>query len=164
MSGEMIYTDNEIDDLAQRITSVIEQASLEDLLDSDEVKDILHLTEAGHAKRLLQLVDSASTKFERDEGKIDVVKALLLSTWHQRLYFVIRSFLMGVLGSALTFSFILFFGSINLTLGIILSVFGFLFTLMVSRLFDDQITKLTRKTIRFLGSHRGMRAFIIDHF
>jgi hypothetical protein len=86
-----------------------------------------------------------------------------MSTWLQRLYFVIRSFIMGIMSAALTFAFIVVFGSINLPLGIILGIVSFIFALTVSRLFDGQLVKLTRKIIDFLGEHKSVRNFIINH-
>jgi hypothetical protein len=109
-------------------------------------------------------MENASTSKERDVGKKAVIRALLLSTWLQRLYFVIRSFIMGILSAALTFGFIFVFGSINLYLGIFLGVFSFVFSLVVSRLLDPQIVKATKKIVEFLSRHKALRNFVLNHF
>jgi hypothetical protein len=97
----------------------IDHKNSKELADSEELIRILHLTNMHHAKTLLEYVDEASTNAERSVGRKAVIKALLMSTWLQRLYFIVRSLLMGILGSAVTFSFILVFGSINFTLNIV---------------------------------------------
>ena len=141
----------------------IEKSSSRELAESEEITKILHLTDVRHAKKLLQHIETASTRSERDIGKKAVIRALLLSTWLQRLYFVIRSFIMGILSAALTFGFILVFGSIDLFLGIVLGIFSFVFSLVVSRLLDAPIVKATKKIVMFLGKHRALRNFVLNH-
>jgi hypothetical protein len=156
--------DGEIDEIAQKIISEIEHTSSEKLAESDEMVKILHLTNVHHAKTLLQHVDEAPTRREREVGKKAVIEALLVSTWHQRLYFVVRALIMGVLSSAVTFMFILYFGSINFSLGIVVGAFAFVFSLVVSRLFDVQIVKATKMIVAFLGNHQKLRDFILRFF
>jgi hypothetical protein len=156
--------DEEVDEIAQEIMSKIEHTSSKELAESDEIIKILHLTNVLHAKTLLQQMDEAPTRSERDVGKKAVIKALLLSTWLQRLYFIIRSFIMGILSASVTFPFILYFGSINVRLQVVLGIFTFVFSLAVSRLFDVQIVKATKKIVAFLGYHKGLRNFVLNHF
>jgi hypothetical protein len=155
---------DEVDEMAQKIMSKIEHASSKELAESNEMIEILHLTNVHHAKTLLQHMDEAPSRLERDIGKKAVIKALLVSTWLQRLYFIIRSFIMGVLGAAVTFLFILYFGSINVRLQIVLGTFTFAFSLAVSRLLDVQIVKATKEVVAFLGNHKRLRDFILSHF
>ena len=159
----MSSVDEEVDDLAEKVLATIEQASSKQLTSSSEITEILHLTDVRHAKKLLQHMDNASSESERNVGKKALVKALLLSTWLQRLYFVIRSFTMGILGAVITFSFILIFGSINLPLEVVLGAFSFIFSLVISRLFDEQLVKLTKNIIQFLSNHKTIRTFMIKH-
>ena len=109
-------------------------------------------------------MDEAPTRSERDVGKKAVIKALLLSTWQQRLYFIIRSFIMGILSASVTFLFILYFGSINVSLQVVLGMFTFVFSLAMSRLFDVQIVKATKMIVAFLGYHKSLRNFVLNHF
>ncbi len=160
----MSFLDSEVSELAEKIVSVIEQTSSKELASSQEINEILHLTDVHHAKRLLQHMDSVSTRSERNVGKKALVEALLLSTWLQRLYFVIRSSIMGLLSATLSFSFILIFGSINFRLEIVLGIVSFVFALTLSRRFDKYIVTLTRGLIAALNSHRKLRAFLINHF
>ncbi len=156
--------DDQVDQLAQQIILKIENASSKELAESDEMIQILHLTNVHHAKTLLEHQNEAQTPRERDVGKKAVVKALLVSTWHQRLYFIIRAFIMSILGASVTFLFILIFGSINFRLQIILGIFTFVFSLAVSRLLDVQIVKTTRAIVALLSDHKGIRDFILNHF
>lgn len=156
--------DEKVDEIAQKIMSTIEHTSSKELAESNEMIKILHLTNVNHAKTLLQHMDEAPTRPERDVGKKAVIKALLLSTWLQRLYFIIRAFIMGILGSSVTFLFILYFGSINFKIQIILGMFTFVFSLAVSRLLDVQIVKATKKIVDFLGNHKSLRDFVLNHF
>lgn len=154
----------EVDQIAQEIMSKIEHTSSKELAESGEIIKILHLTDIHHAKTLLQHMDEAPTRSERDVGKKAVIKALLLSTWLQRLYFMVRSFIMGILSASVTFLFILYFGSISVRLQVALGMFTFVFSLAVSRLFDVQIVKATKKIVAFLGYHKSLRDFVLNHF
>jgi hypothetical protein len=156
--------DQKVDEITQRIMAEIENKSSKELTESDEMIKIMHLTNMHHAKTLLQHADEAPTKTERDAGKQAVIQALLLSIWHQRLYFIVRSLIMGILGAMLTLVFVLIFGSIKLTLEIPLGIFSFVFTLATSRLLDVQIVKAARLIVDFLANHKSLRDFVLSHF
>ena len=156
--------DQEVDEIAQKIMTEIEHAKSKELANSDEMIKILHLTNTRNAKTLLEHADEAPTKQERDIGKKAVVKALLVSTWHTRLYFIIRSFIMGLLSASLTLVFVLIFHSITLALEIPLGIFSFIFSLAVTRLFDVQIVKATKTITDYLSDHKSLRNFILNHF
>jgi len=157
-------TDEEVDEIAQKIVSEVEQTKSKDLAESSEMIKILHLTNTRHAKMLLDRAGEAPTERERDVGKKAVVEALLVSTWHTRLYFIIRSFIMGLMGAAITLVFVLIFHSITLALEIPLGIFSFVFSLAASRLLDVQIVRATRIIVDYLASHRKSRNFILNHF
>jgi len=157
-------SDQEVDNLAEKIVSEVAHAKSIDLAESKEMLKILHLTNARHAKTLLEHAAEAPTKSERDVGKRAVVKALLVSTWHSRLYFIIRSIIMGLLGVLPTLAFILIFHSINFILEIPLGIFTFVYSLSVSRLLDVQIVKATQLIVDYLGTHEALRNFILNHF
>jgi len=155
--------DKETDEIAQKLASLIGKNDGKDLEGSSEIKKILRFTDTDRARKLLATFDKISNQDEQNMGKVAIVKELLLSTWKQRLYFVVRATLMGILSAILTFGCILVFGAIDLTLGIILAIGSFVFALVVSRLFDDQIVDLTTRIITFLGNHRSLRNLIINH-
>ena len=147
----------ELDEITQRIMEGLEK-------DSDDTSRTLHLTNVREAKKLLDLMDKASTKSERDSGKRALVQELVLTTWMQRLYFIIRSFIMGLISAGISAIFLLYFGSINLTVGLVLGIGGFVLSLVISRLFDTSIVKLTTRIVSFLNGHKALRNFMISHF
>lgn len=162
--GIMSSLDIEINQIAEEVLAVIEQASSKELESSSEITEILHLIDVRDAKKVLQNIDKVSNQPERaDVGKRALIKALLLTTWLHRLYFVIRAFIMGILSAVPPFIFLLVFGSINLPLGIALGIVSFVFALVVSRLFDSQLVRITRRIIGFLANHRSLRSFILKH-
>jgi len=156
--------DQEIEDLSQKIMDEIESKSSKELAGSDEMIKILHLTNMRNAKTLFQHSNEAPTYAEREVGKKALAEALLQSVWHQRLYFIIRSVLMGLLGASVTFVYLLIFHSLNLILEIPLGIFSFAFTLAVSRLFDVQIVKATRAIVDVLSRHKRLMDFVLSHF
>jgi hypothetical protein len=156
--------DQKVDEMTQKIMTEIQNKSAKELAESDEMIKILHLTDMRHAKTLLQHVNEAPTETERNVGKQALAKALLLSVWHQRLYFIVRSFIMGILGALLTLVFVLIFGSLTLILEVPLGIFSFVFTLGISRLLELQIVKATRIIVDFLTSHNRLRDFVLGHF
>lgn len=156
--------DEEVDEIAQKIMTKIEHTKSKELADSNEMIKILHLTNTSQAKALLEHAGEAPTKHEQDIGKKAVVEALLVSTWHTRLYFIIRALIMGLLSASLTFLFVLIFHSITLTLEIPLGIFSFVFSLAVSRLLDVQIVKATKTIVDHLSGHKSLRNFILNHF
>ena len=70
---------------------------------------------------------------------------------------------MGDIGATATFLFILTVGSIDAITGFVFGTFVFAFSLVITRLFDAQITKTTKKIVELLAGHRTVRGFIMDH-
>jgi hypothetical protein len=155
----------EIDEIAQRILSEIESAKSSNLSDTNCAKKILYLSDIHYAKKILhQIGTKHHIEAECEIEKRAVIKVLLFSTWLQRLYFIIRSFLMGLISAAITYLIIGYLGSINLVEGIIIGTFVFVFSLFVTRLFDTQITQATKKIAEIMASHKTVRDFIMSHF
>jgi hypothetical protein len=156
--------DAEIDEISQRILLELESASSTDLSDARYAKMMLRLSDAHYAKGVLQKIGGDKSGAENELEKRAVIKVLLFSTWLQRLYFIIRSFLMGLISAGVTFLIVLYLGSINVIESIIIGIFVFVFSLAVTRLFDTQITKVTKKIVELMASHRVIRDFIMKHF
>ena len=155
--------DAEIDEISQRILLELESASSTDLSDARYAKMMLRLSDAHYAKGVLQKIGDKSGA-ENELEKRAMIKVLLFSTWLQRLYFIIRSFLMGLVSAAVTYLIIWYLGSINVIGSIIIGTFVFVFSLAVTRLFDTQITQATKKIVELMTSHRAIRDFIMKHF
>ena len=156
--------DAEIDEISQRILLELESASSEDLSDARYAKMMLRLSDVHYAKRVLQKIGSVAPGAESEIEKRAVIKVLLFSTWLQRLYFIIRSYIMGQIGAAVTFLFILFVGSIDAVGMFLFGIFVFVFSLVITRLFEVQITIATKKIVEIMASHRTFRDFIMNHF
>jgi ABC-type multidrug transport system fused ATPase/permease subunit len=160
----MKKTDEEIDKIAQRILLELESASSTDLSNARYAKMMLRLSDAHYAKGVLQKMDGDKSGAENELEKRAMIKVLLFSTWLQRLYFIIRSFLMGLISAAVTYLIIWYLVSINVIGSIIIGTFVFVFSLAVTRLFDTQITQATKKIVELMTSHRAIRDFIMKHF
>jgi hypothetical protein len=156
--------DAEIDEIGQRILLELESASSTDLSDARYAKMMLHLSDVHYAKGVLQKIGSVKLGTENEIEKRAVIKVLLFSTWLQRLYFIIRSFLMGLISAAVTYLIIWYLGSINVVGSIIIGTFVFVFSLVVTRLFDTQVTQATKKIVELMANHRAIRDFIMKHF
>jgi len=174
-SGEIMVTrysevdrvDAIIDEIAQRILLELESASSADLSDSRYAKKILHLADIHYAKMVMQQIGSAGKESGRSESEIEkkaVIKVLLFSTWLQRLYFIIRSSIMGVIGAVVTFLFIWSVGTINAITGIVFGALVFALSLLITRLFDGQLTQVTKKIVEIMANHRTVRDIIMNHF
>jgi ABC-type multidrug transport system fused ATPase/permease subunit len=156
--------DAEIDEIAQRILLELESASSSDLSDARYAKMMLRLSDVHYAKGVLQKIGGDRSGAENELEKRAVIKVLLFSTWLQRLYFIIRSFLMGLISAAVTYLIIWYLGSINVIGSIIIGTFVFVLSLAATRLFDTQITQATKKLVELMASHRAIRDFIMKHF
>jgi ABC-type transport system involved in cytochrome bd biosynthesis fused ATPase/permease subunit len=82
----------------------------------------------------------------------------------QRLYFVVRSVLMSLISALIYFIVVLYLGAIDAVQAVFLGVFVFIAALVVSRLFDKQIVKASKKIISFLNKHRRLRTFVLKKF
>ena len=155
--------DDDIAEISQRIMVELETASSKDLSEAKYAKKILQLSDLNYTKNIFHEIESVPSGAERVIEKRAVIKALLLSTWLQRLYFIIRSALMSVLGAVVTFFYVLFFGQIGVVLAVVMGVLIFIVGLIVTRLFDTQIVKVTKYIVRRLANHKKIREFIMNH-
>jgi len=142
----------------------LQSASSTDLSDARYAKMMLRLSDVHYAKGVVQKLGSVTSEADKEIEKKAVIKVLLFSTWLQRLYFIIRSFLMGQVGAALTYLIIFYLGTINVVGSIIIGAFVFVFSLVITRLFDAQITQATKKIVELMANHRTIRDFIMKHF
>jgi hypothetical protein len=155
--------DSEITEISQRILEELETASSKDLSEARYAKKILQLSDLRYTKNIFSEIESVPSGAERIIEKRAVIKALLLSTWLQRLYFIIRSALMSVLAMLVTFMYVSFFGEIGVLLAVIMGVLIFVVGLMVTRLFDTQTVQVTKYIVSRLAEHKKIRDFIMNH-
>ena len=93
-----------------------------------------------------------------------VIRALLASTWIQRLYFIIRSALMGLMGAGLTAAIVYLLGRVDAIQVAVIGVISFIVTLAITRLFDTQLTWRSKQIALRLSHHRRLRAVILSRF
>jgi VIT1/CCC1 family predicted Fe2+/Mn2+ transporter len=160
---KLSLVDTEIAEISQRIMVELETASSRDLSEARYAKKILQLSDLSYTKSIFQEIESVPSGAERVIEKRAVIKALLLSTWLQRLYFIIRSALMSVLAMVVTFFYVSFFGQIGVILAVVMGVLIFVVGLIVTRLFDPQTVKVTKYIVLRLAEHKKIRDFIMNH-
>lgn len=101
---------------------------------------------------------------EYTKRKSTIIDLFKTSVKTQRLYFVLRSIFMGLISALITFTVILYLGNINFMQSFFLGIFVFIFSLMFSRLFDNQIVSISMKIIDFLEKHNRLKTVILKAF
>jgi hypothetical protein len=157
-------THEEIEKIALRIMTELDSASSKDLSDVQYAKTILQLSDLHYTNKIFQEIERVSSGPELVIEKRAVIKVLLLSTWLQRLYFIIRAFLMAVISTVITLGFVSYLGKIGTTEALIIGMIVFVVSLVITRLFDEHIVKVTKSIVMRLGSHETIRDFIMNHF
>ena len=163
VTGKPSSIDKDISEISERILVELETASSRDLSEVEYAKKILQLSDLDYTKHIFNEIDSVPSGPERVIEKRAVIKALLFSTWLQRLYFIIRSALMSVLAMVVTFFFVSFFGQIGVFRAVFMGVLIFISGLIVTRLFDQQTVTVTKYIVRHLANHKKIREFIMNH-
>ena len=103
----------------------------------------------------------ADADAERERRKKAMMGILASSVRTQRLYFVVRSAIMSLISALITFIIVGYLGSIGVVQVVFLGIFLFVASLVVSRLFDRQIVKVSKKIISVLNRHKRARTFVL---
>lgn len=149
----MNHTDLDLDD-------ALIQAMQEEL-------DRILMNEVCESIKLEKGINKVSQKeldLECGKRKNSVLKILNKSVRTQRLYFVLRSLFMGLISALITFSMILYLGKIDFVQAVFLGIFVFVFSLVFTRLFDEQIVSVSMKIISFLEKHNRLRSIVLKTF
>jgi hypothetical protein len=101
---------------------------------------------------------------DREARKEAVVRALLAYTWTQKLYFIVRSALMGFMGAGVTASMVYLLGKADAIQVVVISVVSFIVTLAITRFFDAPVTRRSEQIVLRLSHHRRLLAVILSHF
>jgi hypothetical protein len=107
------------------------------------------------------LEESDSTKAQFEETRNAVTTVLWESVKTQRLYFVVRSILMSLISALIYFLMVLYLGTIDAVQAALIGIVVFIVALVVSRLFDKQIVKVSKKIINYLNKYKRIRAFVL---
>lgn len=108
---------------------------------------------------LAEKPDDAGSQFAK--AREAMMTVLVDSVQTQRLYFVVRSVLMSLISAMIYFFVVLYFGTIDAVQAAILGVFVFIVALIVSRLFDKQIVRASKKIIQYLIKYERLRTFVL---
>ena len=149
----MNHTDLDLDD-------ALIQAMQEEL-------DRILINEVCESIKLEKGINKVSQKeldLECEKRKNSVLMILNKSVRTQRLYFVLRSLFMGLISALITFSVILYLGTIDFVQAVFLGIFVFVFSLVFTRLFDEQIVSVSMKIISFLEKHSRLRSIVLKTF
>ena len=101
---------------------------------------------------------------EGDVQKDVIIKTLLAFTWVQRLYFIVRSALMGIMGAVLMAAIVLIIGKVDALQVAIIGVASFIASLAITRLCDASITASSKLIVTTLSRHERLRKMILSHF
>lgn len=131
-------------------------------LESEFSEGIISASSANRASA--GLLNQTTIEEERESIKKEFTKAMLVSNQTQRLYFVLRSTLMSILGALITFVIVWHLGMINVIEDFVSGISTYAVCLALSRLFDEKITNMSKRIILHLGNHTKLRDFIVDNF
>jgi len=98
-----------------------------------------------------------------EEGKKELMRILLSLSWTQRLYFIVRSSIMSIIGTLVTLGMIWYLGTINVVQGVFVAIISFIAALLLSRVLDHEINEGTKKTVQLIEGHGKLKKFLI-HF
>ena len=156
--------ESEVEEISKRILAELEGFTSFDLYDANYAETILNLSDINYAKHILKEVGGVGPEDINEVGKRAIIKVLLLSTWLQRLYFIIRASIMGLMSGIVTALIILLYGTIDVVGGVFIGVFVFVFSLVITRLFDVQLIRVAKKIVMIMSDHRRVRDFVMNHF
>jgi ABC-type multidrug transport system fused ATPase/permease subunit len=128
-------------------------------LDLDDNDQLIRAMQKDLDRILAEEVVGADSRSAGTRGAMTAVIAESVRT--QRLYFVVRSVLMSLISALIYFVVVLYLGAIDAVQAAFLGVFVFVVALFVSRLFDKQIVRASKKIISFLNKHKQLRTFVL---
>jgi hypothetical protein len=130
----------------------------------DEFSERIFPTKTVDRVSTVGVLNQTNIEEERQSIKKDIMKALLVSNQTQRIYFVVRSMIMTVLGAIITLAIFWRLGTINIVEDFVLGISTYAVCLVLSRLFDKRIVNISKKIIVYLGGHAKLRDFIVKNF
>ena len=138
-------------------------------IDDETVKQTREAVEQNASKTQIDplLTNMILEQIEGIDGeakKEAVVRALLAYTWTQKLYFIIRSALMGFMGAGVTAAIVYLLGKADAIQVAVIGVVSFIVTLATTKLFDAPVTRRSKQIVLRLSHHKRVLAVIISHF
>ncbi|XHH09624.1 MAG: hypothetical protein ACFCUE_03080 [Candidatus Bathyarchaeia archaeon] len=125
---------------------------------SKEVCDVVYESYSKEAKEK----SPQEMDLECKTRKGTIMRVISSSVSLERLYFVIRSSVMGSITGLLTYAIISIFKITNFLDLVLLGVFAFLVSLVISRYFDGPIVKICNLILKYLNHYQRLRSFILN--
>jgi hypothetical protein len=129
-----------------------------DLIQKVHSKDIVDCAFAS------TVINQVNTREEKEKVKKNIAKAFVVSSWTQRMYFVVRTVIMTILGAIITLAVFWRLGTINVVEDFTLGISTYVICLGLTRLFDMKIFNLSQNVLGYLGGHTKLRDFIVKNF
>jgi hypothetical protein len=133
------------------------QVELDEIV-SKEVCDTVYES----ASYSLQRKSQAELDAECKVRKGAIMNVVSSSVCLQRLYFIIRSSIMGAITGLLTYLIISIFSITNFFSLVVLGLFTFAVSLLLSRFLDVQIIRISNLILKYLDRYQRARAFILS--
>ena len=143
-------------------------------MDGQVVENVLKQLESEFYERIIsatttsrpsaRVLNQTTIERERENIKKEFTKAISVSNQTQKLYFVIRSMLMSILGALITFIIIWHLGTIDVMGEFVLGISTYAACLALSRLFDEKIIGISKMINLYLAGHKKLRDFIVKNF
>ncbi len=135
------------------------QVELDEIV-SKEVCDSVY--ESASANPALQGKTREELDAECQNRKGAIMNVISSTVCMQRLYFIIRSSVMGVITGLLTYTLISIFLITSFFALVLLGLFTFAVSLLLSRLLDSPIIKVSNWILKYLDKYQRARAFILN--
>lgn len=81
-----------------------------------------------------------------------------------KLYFIIRSWIMSQVSAVIFLIVVWYLVTIDFIQTVFLGAFVFISSLVISRLFESEINKGTKKILKYLNKHSKLKKFILKYF
>ncbi len=130
----------------------------------DELVEKVYSRDMPHSSHARDLIGKLNVKKEKEEIKRDITKAFVVSSWTQRVYFVVRSVIMTILGAVITLAVFWQLGKINVIEDFMLGIATYVICLGVTRVFDSKMVDLSHNVLGYLGGHTKIRDLILKYF
>ncbi len=135
------------------------QVELDEIV-SKEVCDSVY--ESAYVNPALQGKSQEELDVECRNRKGAIMNVISSSVCMQRLYFIVRSSIMGIITGLLTYAIISIFLITDFFALVLLGLFTFTVSLLLSRLLDGQIITVSNLILRYLDRYERARSFILN--
>jgi hypothetical protein len=133
------------------------EIELDQIVDK-EVCDVVYEAESKKpdGKSPVQLNEECKNRKDK------IIGVISSSVYLERLYFIIRSSVMGIITGLLTYGIISIFKITNFFELVLLGIITFVISLVISRIFDGPIVKVCNLILRYLNRYQRLREFILN--